>query len=244
VYRAGEKDFITESAASPFPAITLLRPNAQGSAWDPSDPATPERDLLAATWRDGSPAKVKIRAISDSGPVMRVFFDVPGPGVLVDPHSLDGMILQPGQWNTVPLPVTNTGETKGTFAASLAVPAGWVATSSPPAQIGPGDTALLAVKVKPYLQSKMGTYTVTATASATGDASVTSSAPLDVVINTPPVVLKRCLAGPCLNVQVVTPGGVKVAHPLPVPVDRFSVRPKPYGPALFDVLEPRDGPAR
>ena len=76
---------------------------------------------MSRTWRDGAGSNVAVRAIgrrrSDSS--IRAYFDVRGPGVLVDPYTLDvgGPVdVTPDEGNTISIPVMNTGEATDTFS--------------------------------------------------------------------------------------------------------------------------------
>jgi M6 family metalloprotease-like protein len=215
VWRAGETNFYTGSS------LVFVRPNPskpQEEAWDAGDTATPQRQLLNATWKDGTAAKVRVRAIPDAGDVMRVFFDVPGPGVLVDTYAnLHGLapVLEPGKPNSVAFPVTNTGEQAGTFVITVKdLLPGWTAVPKTMV-IAAGATVQATVTVTPYLQAGKGTFGLTATARAFADPTITSDAPLVVAIDKN-VVLKRCSGTEaCSFVMVATPIGLKL---IPIPV--------------------------
>ena len=78
-------------------------------------------------WRDGTPSRVAVRAIGPSGDGIRAYFDVRGPGVLVDCHQA-GVVppISPGIENTLGIPVTNTSESPDTFRVSaIDLPDGW-----------------------------------------------------------------------------------------------------------------------
>jgi M6 family metalloprotease-like protein len=113
--------------------ISLVRPGDGSAAWNPSlDPFDDQRTMEGVTWRDGTPSNIAIRAISPADDVIRVYFDVRGPGLLIDPRTLpDG---SPFITNVTPdessfpfdVPVMNTGEETDTFRFDFDdLPPGW-----------------------------------------------------------------------------------------------------------------------
>ena len=92
-------------------------PGSPIDAWDPGDTRTPQREMTR-TWRNGLDSGVAVRAIPPASAAPRVFFDVRGPGVLVDPPP-GTILLQPGVAASVAFPVRNTGEATDTFTATL-----------------------------------------------------------------------------------------------------------------------------
>jgi hypothetical protein len=89
---------------------------SNGDAWNPADPATPQR-TMSRTWRDGTASNVAVRAIGASGNTVRAYFDVRGPGVLVDAYPVD--LYGPPKVVAAPcnvaVPVMNAGEAVDTF---------------------------------------------------------------------------------------------------------------------------------
>ena len=71
---------------TPCGQSTCFYPGSTTDAWDPSDVNTPQR-TMSQTWRDGTSSNVAVRAIGDAGSVIRAFFDVRGPGILVDTYD-------------------------------------------------------------------------------------------------------------------------------------------------------------
>jgi M6 family metalloprotease-like protein len=135
------------SASESVRPIDLMRPDgtttpgctggcyggSSTDAWNPTDANTPQR-TMNRTWRDGAAAKVAVRAICPSGSVMRAYFDVRGPGVLVDPMTATCTPLQitvtPEEANPVSFTVMNTGETSDSFNFTVVnLPGGWTATT-------------------------------------------------------------------------------------------------------------------
>jgi M6 family metalloprotease-like protein len=169
----------------------LMRPNqvaadttqydgGSDDAWDPSDSQTTQR-TMSRTWSDGTASNVAMRAIGPSGATVRVYFDVRGPGVLVDPSAAvtDVTMLQA---NPVSYPVMNTGEATDTFAFTLtSLPAGWSATS-PSQSLGAGATGTATVQLTVPGNTPTGNYTLQATGTSTTDGTVTSSSPITVQV--------------------------------------------------------------
>jgi M6 family metalloprotease-like protein len=159
--------------------VALRSPNG-GLAWDPSDPDTRAQRTFedeAATFPD-----VAVRTISARGDVMRVFFDVRGPGVLVDPNTDEGRPVQvnvtPERPNRVSFPVQNTGETTDTFVATVGrLPQGWTATTTRLA-LGPGESAIASVDVTPPSNAPAGIVRGFAIGRSESDPRVVSAAPL------------------------------------------------------------------
>jgi len=177
-------------------AFELIRPGAatppgnnysgaSTDAWDPSDPATPQRSMTSP-WGDGTPAKVAVRAIGDAGTTMRAYFDVRGPGVLVDTYALAHAApvnITLGTPGAISFPVMNTGEQTGTFAFTITgLPAGWTATTDTQT-LAAGAASTANVTVTPPISASAGLYVLSAIGTNTGDASVstTSSFTVNVV---------------------------------------------------------------
>ena len=133
-------------------------------AWNAADSVTPQRAMTAA-WGDGAPSKLAVRAIPGAGDPMRVYFDVRGPGVLVDTYSLftstppDIPLGEPG---SITVPVMNTGEASGTFEFTAgSLPAGWTA-SVDTETLGAGASTNAQFTVTPPLTASTGLYTLQA----------------------------------------------------------------------------------
>lgn len=149
-------------------------------AWDPSDVInnTPQR-AMTETWGDGTGAKVAVRAIGPASDTIRAYFDVRGPGVLVDPSAgiTDVKMLQP---NPVSFPVMNTGEATDTFAFTLTgLPSGW-SVNAPTQSLGAAATGTATVQLTVPGNTPTGNYTLQAKGTSTSDGSVTSSAHITV----------------------------------------------------------------
>ena len=100
--------------------IEYKGPGGSGSAWDAGDPATPQRsfkDILG-----------NVLAIGRAGTVMRAYFDVDGPGMLVDtgptPPVIDTYATIPA---AVPFMVANTGTQNSIADVAYDLPPGWTA---------------------------------------------------------------------------------------------------------------------
>jgi hypothetical protein len=133
---------------------------------------------MTRTWRDGTPAKVAVRAIGDAGATVRAYFDVRGPGVLVDTYALQHAAppnVTLGSPGSISFPVMNTGEATDTFAfTATGLPAGWTA-SIDTKTLGAGAGSTATITVTPPLTAAAGLYTLNATGTSQTDASVTSS---------------------------------------------------------------------
>jgi len=98
-------------------------------AWDPSDPMTPQREMVR-TWADGAGSPVSVRAIGPKGNTIRAYFDVVGLGILVDTYPLDkaGPITAvAGSARVVDVPIMNTAETgcDTFYFQPVNLPSGW-----------------------------------------------------------------------------------------------------------------------
>ncbi|MEX2619906.1 MAG: hypothetical protein WD250_06780 [Egibacteraceae bacterium] len=101
VWRVDERNYHPVGAQGAY--LSLTRPDDGSATFSPGvEPGDPQRTLDGATWLDDSDADIAIRAISPVGDVMRVYFDVPGAGILVDPitHASNGTAvdLAPGDY--------------------------------------------------------------------------------------------------------------------------------------------------
>lgn len=176
---------VADSAFGISTPIGLMRPTPSAAAWDASDPFAPQR-TMSAPWFDGTASNISVRAIGARGEVMRAFFDVPGPGVLVDPYPLD--VAQPvkvtaaGQ-NLIDVPLMNTGEAGcDTFVVeAVQLPPAW--TMSPGARIlCAGESTFARVTVTPDANAAVGNYAIAIRGRSMTDAAVTSEAPLRVEV--------------------------------------------------------------
>jgi M6 family metalloprotease-like protein len=166
-----------DQAINPVCVNQVCYGGSNGDAWDPSDFTTPQRSMTRS-WRDGTGALVAVRAIGDAGSVMRAYFDVRGPGVLVDLYDLNkkgAVIITLGEAGLVSFPVMNTGEATDTFDFTVTgLPSGW--TSSTDTQtLGAGVGSTANIKVTPPLNAVSTFYNLTATGTSQSDSSVTTS---------------------------------------------------------------------
>jgi M6 family metalloprotease-like protein len=151
-------------------------------AWDPADPGTPQR-TMARRWADNTASRVAVRAIGPAGDVIRAYFDVPGPGILVDTYPLDreGPVrATAGRSRTIDVPIMNTGETCDTFAfEAIDLPAGW--TMSPGARIlCGGESDVSRLSVTPAADAAVGVYEIAIRGRSMSDPTVTTVSPLSV----------------------------------------------------------------
>ena len=150
-------------------------------AWDPSDPLTPQR-TMERTWRDGTPSRVAVRAIGPAGVVIRAYFDVRGPGVLVDPSTATGSPMNievvPEEVNLITFPVLNTGEEWDGFEFTLVgTPADWV-VSTQHRDLEPGVPATASINVTVPADTAVAEYEVEAVGTSITDPSVSTQSPL------------------------------------------------------------------
>ena len=155
---------------------------SNGDAWDPSDVATPQR-TMTRSWRDNSASNVAVRAIGDNGTSVHVYFDVRGPGVLVDLYDVNkngAVIITLGEAGLVSFPVMNTGEATDTFDfTATGFPAGWTTTIDTQT-LGAGVGSTANIKVTPPLSAASTFYNLTATGTSQSDSSVTTGEPFRV----------------------------------------------------------------
>lgn len=142
----------------------------------------PARTVDDLTWRDGTATDLAVRAISPADDVMRVYFDVRGPGVLVDPvrppviHN-----VTPGVEAELPVTVMNTGEETDTFEVFLEGPADWDSVAYE-IELEAGQEAEALPAIIPATDTPVDTFELSVTARSTTDASVSEQAPLVVVV--------------------------------------------------------------
>jgi len=150
---------------------------SNGDAWNPSDGTTPQR-TMARTWRDGTAANVAVRAIGPSGNAIRAYFDVRGPGVLVDPTTATGVPIQvdvtPDEANPVSFAVMNTGETSDNFNFTVGnLPIGWASTTDTKT-LGAGTGSVANILVTVPADAPTGISTVKAIGTSATDGTITT----------------------------------------------------------------------
>jgi M6 family metalloprotease-like protein len=161
-------------------------------AWDPSDPATPQR-TMEAPWADGTPAGVAVRAISPAADTMTAYFDVRGPGILLDLGPAPApFVTGRGVSLDVPLAVMNTGEEQDSFDFDFqGLAAGWT-TRPAHFALGAGATALATPALTTSRFTLPGRYFLQAFGQSITDPGVRTALPLEVQVeNAPP----QCDAG-------------------------------------------------
>jgi hypothetical protein len=133
---------------------------------------------MSRPWGDGTASNVAVRAIGDAASQMRAYFDVRGPGVLVDTYALQHAAppnVTLGENGSINVPVMNTGEASDSFAfTATGLPSGWTPTTDT-RTLGAGAGATATFSVKPPLTAATGVYTLTATGTSTTSSTVTSS---------------------------------------------------------------------
>ena len=174
IWRVADNAFGVDTG---YPPIALTRQDGR-PAWDGGFTATAPR-TMTAPWLDGTSSSLAIRAIGPAGETMRAYFDVVGPGVLVDPYAIDlagPVSVAASRSTSFSLPVMNTGETDDTFTFELVdLPAGWT-TSTSAQTLAAGASSSASLQVTPAPSAPLGVYTVTVRGTSTSDPSVTTSA--------------------------------------------------------------------
>ncbi len=149
-------------------------------AWDPADTNTPWR-AMEREWRDGDPSGLAVRAIDRRGTARsRAFFDVRGPGILVDARDLR-QVLEPWtvegcQPNGFTFPVRNTddeGEAGDTFDFTVVAggPLGWSVTTDTQ-MLAPQVDATATVELTPSATTPSGPYTARARGTSQSDPAI------------------------------------------------------------------------
>jgi M6 family metalloprotease-like protein len=188
IWRVADNAF---GVATGYDPIGLVQQSGL-DAWA-ADAFTNAPRTMTSPWLDGTASPLAVRAIGPRGDVMRAYFDVRGPGILVDPYAIDlaGPVdVAASQSTSFSLPVMNTGEADDTFTFELAdLPAGWT-TSTSTQTLAPGATSSASLQVTPAPNAPLGVYTIAVRGTSTGDPAVTASATFRVrVIDvTPPSV--------------------------------------------------------
>jgi len=186
IWRIDERKFDPPSTSSGPEGgpITTRQPNQVQVAWDPSDPLSPER-TMTSPWSDGTASNLAVRAIGPTGDVIRAYFDVRGPGVLVDTYPVD--VYGPpkvvaGALQTIAVPVMNTGEAVDTFEFSFTgLPHGWTAVPRS-VTLAPGVETTLLLDLTPAHDHPEEVVTVSVTGTSLSDPSVTSTDSMNVQV--------------------------------------------------------------
>lgn len=154
-------------------------------AWDPTDVNTPQRTMSRA-WTDGSPSNVAVRAIGQPEQnSMTVYYDVRGPGVLVDATASGGLrqFTTPlAGTTTVSFAVMNTGEATDTFDFTVVnLPNGITATThTMTLAAGQQSTANVTLTVPEDLET--GIRSATARGRSTTDSGVSTESRFNINI--------------------------------------------------------------
>ncbi|MDP3157765.1 MAG: hypothetical protein Q8N23_34160 [Archangium sp.] len=177
---------IADAALGISTPLELVRPTASAACWDASDATAPQRTMQSA-WIDGTPSNLAVRAIGRRGEVIRAYFDVRGPGVLVDTYALDSaapLKVTAGGANVFNVPeLRNTGETGcDTFLVEpSSLPAGW--TMSPGLRIlCAGEANFAQVTLTPDANAAVGVYDIAVRAHSQSNPSLASESPLSVEV--------------------------------------------------------------
>jgi M6 family metalloprotease-like protein len=155
-------------------------------AWDPSDPNTPQR-AMERPWLSGegvpgaSNAAVAVRAIDDRGDRTQAYFDVRGPGVLVDAYGMaetftDAMVIPGCEPTVITFPVRNTnddGLPASTFDFSVGAPAPWLVTVDRQT-LAPQVDSMATVEITPQLGVGSGSWRLYLTGQDVADSDIRS----------------------------------------------------------------------
>jgi M6 family metalloprotease-like protein len=152
----------------------------------------PRRTVDNLTWRDGEEAKIALRAIGPEDDVMRVYFDVRGPGVLVDPINFDSnenpVVTQvtPDEQTRINVPVMNTGEEAGEFEFTFVdLPSGWEAVPDV-RDLGAGEEVRATPGIVPASDAGVGQHELTVIGRSTSDPTVSERGTLIVDVTLEP----------------------------------------------------------
>ncbi|TDO44054.1 M6 family metalloprotease-like protein [Kribbella sp. VKM Ac-2527] len=190
-------DSVWESASDTTRPIEIMRPNGSttpgcnangicyggdpADAWNPCDTTSSQR-TMSRPWRDGTASRLAVRAIGCSASTIRAYFDVRGPGVLVDstdakaaPRRVD---VVPTEASPVSFAVMNTGEATDTFDFTVeGLPAGWTAsTDRKTLTAGAGSTAN--ITVTPPADAPETTINLNVVGRSTTAAGISSTSPI------------------------------------------------------------------
>ncbi|MEE9151553.1 MAG: hypothetical protein V3U20_06955 [Thermoplasmata archaeon] len=125
-----------------YPKVNLTRRGLTDNtaAFNGADPAYYDfydgSSPLDAKWYTGTNSKCGVWAVSDAGPNMRAWFDVPGPGILQELLT-DSASAIPGFPGTLTVRLVNTGDATDTFSLSVvSLPGDLTATAPGPVSLG------------------------------------------------------------------------------------------------------------
>lgn len=169
------------------PPIGLVRPTPGTQAWNGADPLKPR--TMSASWADGTPSKVAVRAIGAAGETVRAYLDVRGPGILVDTYPLDRTApvrLTAGRENIIDVPIMNTGEDCDSFLfQAVNMPIGWTMEQSLRILCA-GESTFARLIVTPNANTALGVRTITISGFSLTIPGVATDSPLRVeVVLTP-----------------------------------------------------------
>jgi M6 family metalloprotease-like protein len=123
-----------------------------------------------ARWHDGSDSQIGVWAIPPSGATMRVFLDVPGPGVLVDLKP-DSAVAPAGKQTPLQIRLVNTGPSSDQFVLYSSLLSGWISWSQNPVSLDSYQQQIITLTVTPVWSGQDPIY-FSVTGQSTSDASV------------------------------------------------------------------------
>ena len=184
IWRVADHAFGVDTGFDP---IGMMKQDVFRTAWDAAAYQAAPR-TMTAPWSDGAATSLAVRSIGRAGEVMRAYFDVRGPGFLVDPYPVDlnGPIkLTAGSSGSFTVPVMNTNEADpgcDTFRVEpVGLPAGW--TMSPSGRIlCSGEQSVWLLEVRPDANAAPGPHTISVQGRSLTNENIVTTAPLNVEV--------------------------------------------------------------
>ena len=132
-------------------------------------------------WLDASDSHIGVWAIPPSGSDMLVYFDVPGPGILVDIQPMEALVFT-GQSLSFPVRLVNTGSSPDTFTLTSSLPGGWGTWSQNPVTLTSYQERIVSLSVHPPAGAPTGQVWFSVTATSNTQVGVTTTHPQNVVL--------------------------------------------------------------
>ena len=126
-----------------------------------------------ARWHDGGTSQIGVWAIPPSGTPMRVFLDVPGPGVLVDLKP-DSAFAPAGKQTTLQTRLVNTGPSSDQFVLYTSLTSSWVTWSQNPVSLASYQEKIITMTVTP-VWSGQDQIDFSITGQSTSDAGIVTT---------------------------------------------------------------------
>jgi hypothetical protein len=126
-----------------------------------------------ARWHDTGDSQIGVWAIPPSDATMRVFLDVPGPGVLVDLKP-DSAVAPAGKQTSLQIRLVNTGPSSDQFVLYSSLLSSWVSWSQNPVSLDSYQQQIITLTVTPVWSGQDQIY-FSITGQSTSDASVATT---------------------------------------------------------------------